>query len=109
MSRVARMRCFLVAAVVAVVLFVLATGSAFGSTSARTDAGPIPRGYAQVKNGETRQRVIALLGRRFGICTSCAPLTWIYRTGFRDPIAIVVRFEGGTVASHFLIRPQQEL
>jgi hypothetical protein len=107
MPPVMRVRCLLVAAVV--VLSLLAVGSAFGAVSARTDAGPIPRGYAQVKNGETRQRVIALLGRKFGICTTCAPLTWIYRTGFRDPIAIVVRFRGRIVASHFLIRPQQEL
>jgi hypothetical protein len=92
-----------------VVLLALAAGNAMARAPLGTSPGPTGGAYARVKNGETRQRIVTLLGRNFTICTTCAPLTWVYRTGLSDPIAIVVRFTHGTVASHFLVRPQTDL
>jgi hypothetical protein len=87
----------------------LATGSA-GDALAAAPGHAIPKatahGYSLLKVGETRQKVLTLLGRNFTVCPTCAPVTWVYRTGLNDPIAIVVRFEHGAVASDFLVRPQ---
>jgi len=92
-----------------VVLLALVAGSATAATVRLGTPGPTPRGYAQVKNGESTKTVVRLLGRHYSICTTCAPHTWVYKTGFPDPIAIVVQFSHGTVASHFLIRPQDDV
>jgi len=56
------------------------------------------------RDGETRQHVLALLGRSYSVCTTCAPQTLIYPAALDDPGAIVERFQHGTLASHFLIR-----
>jgi hypothetical protein len=112
----ARTRSMLVAVTVA--LLALFAGNALGAASKTGVTGPVPgvagptptpAGYARVKNGESMPTVLRLLGRRYTICTTCAPHTWVYKTGFRDPIAIVVQFTHGTVVSHFLVRPQDDV
>jgi hypothetical protein len=112
----ARTRSTLVAATVA--LLALFAGNALGASSKTGLTGPVPAvsgptptpaGYARIKNGESMPTVLRLLGRRYTICTTCAPHTWVYKTGFSDPIAIVVQFTHGTVVSHFLVRPQDDV
>ncbi len=93
----------------AIVLLALGVGSAGAATASSDASRPTPAGYARVKNGESRKTVVRLLGRHYTLCTTCAPNTWVYRTGFPDPIAIVVQFAHGTVASHFLVRPQDDV
>jgi hypothetical protein len=93
----------------AIVLLALVVGSALAATSGVDASRPTPGGYARVKNGESATTVVRLLGRRYTLCTTCAPNTWVYKTGFPDPIAIVVQFSHGMVASHFLIRPQDDV
>jgi hypothetical protein len=93
----------------AVVMFCILAGSGMADAGARSDLSPNGQNYARLRNGATRHAVLSLLGRNFGVCSSCAPVTWIYKLGIGDPIAIVVRFKDGKVASHFLVRPQSDV
>jgi hypothetical protein len=112
----ARSRSTLLAVTVA--LLALFAGSALGASAKTGLTGPVPvvsgptptpAGYARIKNGESMPTVLRLLGQRYTICTTCAARTWVYKTGSSDPIAIVVRFTHGTVVSHFLVRPQDDV
>jgi hypothetical protein len=92
-----------------VVLFAILVATAMAVTPKPDSPKATARGYVRLKVGETTQRVVGLLGRNFAVCPSCPAVTWIYRTGLNDPVAIVVRFEHGALVSRFLVRPQPNL
>jgi hypothetical protein len=107
MRNVTRWRAALIAAIV--VFSASVAGSATAGARVRNAPSPNGRSYARLKDGATRQAVVSLLGRNFGVCPSCAPVTWIYTLQVGDPVAIVVRFRNGKVVSHFLVRPQSSV
>jgi hypothetical protein len=95
------------AAIVVLVAISVGNATAAAPKPGAPKAAPVrlatTSGFERVKIGDTTKKVITFMGRNFSVCPHCAPVTWIYETEGYDPMAFVVRFEHGKVASAFPI------